>query len=136
MLVVSGHHAEAQRYWDFPDGPVLRGDEREQRAEVKSLLKKVVRRHLMSDVPLGVFLSGGIDSSLLVALMSEMRDEPINTFSIGFREEGFNEFPYSRLVAQRFHTDHLEIELDADQFFDALPALVWHYTEPISLPAS
>ena len=53
--------------------------------------------------------------------MSEMRDEPINTFSIGFREEGFNEFPYSRLVAQRFHTDHLEIELDADQFFDRNP---------------
>src|SRR6266581_4554081 len=122
LLIASGRQAEVRRYWNFPTEAELPASESEQRAQVKELLKKVVKRHLMSDVPLGVFLSGGIDSSLIVALMSEMVEGPIKTFSIGFREEGFNEFPHSRLVAQRFHTDHLEIELDADRFFDALPA--------------
>ena len=135
-MLATGRGVEVRRYWNLPSGPDLAGDEAEQRARTKDLLKAAVRRHLMSDVPLGVFLSGGIDSSLIVALMSEMVSEPIKTFAVGFAEEGFNEFPHSRLVARKFGTDHLEVELHPDQFFDALPDLVWHYDEPISLPAS
>jgi len=136
LLIVSGRQVEIRRYWDLPQGPDLPGDEQEHREAVKDRLQKAVRRHLMSDVPLGVFLSGGIDSSLIVALMSEMVSSPIRTFSIGFKEEGYNEFSYSRRVARQFRTDHLEFELDAGRFFDALPTLVWHYDEPVSLPAS
>ncbi len=136
VLVISGQRTEIRQYWDLPGGPALRGDEGDLRAQVKELLRAAVRRHLMSDVPLGVFLSGGIDSSLIVALMSEMSGGSIKTFSIGFREEGYNEFSYSRQVARQFRTDHLEVELDAERFFDALPSLVWHYDEPVSLPAS
>jgi asparagine synthase (glutamine-hydrolysing) len=136
MLIVSRQQVEIRKYWDLPRGPDLPGDEREHKAHVKELLRKAVRRHLMSDVPLGVFLSGGIDSSLIVALMSEMVNEPLKTFSIGFREEGYNEFSYSRQIASQFRTDHVELELDAERFFDALPELVWHHDEPVSLPAS
>src|SRR5262249_1374477 len=127
---------EERRYWDFPAGADLPGDESDLRARAKDLLKAAVRRHLMSDVPLGVFLSGGIDSSLIVALMSEMGLGALKTFSIGFREQGFTDSPHSRLVPRQFGTEHLEVELDASRFFDALPSLVWHYDEPVSLPAS
>src|SRR5262249_36493520 len=113
LLLVSPNGTEERRYWDLPAGADLPGDESDLRARAKDLLKAAVRRHLMSDVPLGVFLSGGIDSSLIVALMSEMGLGTIKTFSIGFREEGFNEFPHSRQVARQFGTEHLEVELDA-----------------------
>jgi len=124
------------RYWDLPEGPEDAAPEEEHRVGVLERLKISIRRRLMSDVPLGAFLSGGVDSSLIVALMAEMIDSPVKTFSIGFAEEGYNEFQYSRLVAERFRTDHTEITLDATQFFDALPTLVWHYDEPIALAAS
>lgn len=136
LLKTAPGGVQLRRYWDLPAGPVDDGDEREQRAHVKHLLQQAVRRQLMSDVPLGAFLSGGVDSSLLVALMAGLTAEPVKTFSIGFAEEGYNEFRYSRTVANRFHTDHTEITLNSSQFFDALPRLVWHYDEPIALAAS
>jgi asparagine synthase (glutamine-hydrolysing) len=136
LLRVDEAGARLQRYWDLPAGRLEKEDEREERAHVQHLLQQAVRRQLMSDVPLGAFLSGGVDSSLLVALMAQLQAEPVKTFSIGFAEEGYNEFAYSRAVARRFHTDHTEITLHASEFFDALPRLVWHYDEPIALAAS
>ena len=90
----------------------------------------------MADVPLGMFLSGGIDSSAIAAMMSTMVREPIKTFSVGFREREANEFQYARLVAKKFGTDHHEITITPEQFFDALPNLVWHEDEPIGFVAS
>ena len=136
FMSVAAGRIETKRYWDFPAGQLEDDDEPAQRERVKFLLHQAVRRQLMSDVPLGAFLSGGVDSSLLVALMAEVTDAPVKTFSIGFAEQGYNEFRYSRTVAQRFRTDHTEITLDASEFFDALPRLVWHYDEPIALAAS
>jgi asparagine synthase (glutamine-hydrolysing) len=90
----------------------------------------------MADVPLGVFLSGGIDSSAIAAVMSRMVDEPIKTFSVAFEERDANELSYARLVAQRYRTDHHEVVVTPESFFAALPNLVWHEDEPLAHPSS
>jgi asparagine synthase (glutamine-hydrolysing) len=90
----------------------------------------------MADVPLGMFLSGGIDSSAIAAVMSEMVAEPIKTFSVAFKEREANELEYARLVARAFNTDHYETVVSPEAFFEALPGLVWHEDEPIAHPSS
>src|SRR5215208_8169367 len=90
----------------------------------------------MADVPLGAFLSGGIDSATITALMSQLVDEPIKTFSVGFAEREANELAYARIVAKAYHTDHHEVLVTPEQFFGALPSLVWHEDEPIAHPSS
>ncbi|MEQ1642477.1 MAG: asparagine synthase (glutamine-hydrolyzing) [Pyrinomonadaceae bacterium] len=104
--------------------------------EWRELFRKSVEMRLMADVPLGMFLSGGIDSSAIAAMMSTMVADPIKTFSVGFREREANEFEYARLVSKAFGTDHHEIVITPNQFFDELPNLVWHEDEPIGFIAS
>ncbi len=105
-------------------------------AQWTELFRESVRLRLMSDVPLGMFLSGGIDSSAIAAMMSGMVDDPIKTFSVAFEEREANELEYARLVAETFKTNHHEIVVSADQFFAALPKLVWHEDEPLAHPSS
>lgn len=100
------------------------------------LFREAVRLRLMSDVPLGAFLSGGIDSSAIVAVMSEMVDEPIRTFSVGFREREANELHHARAVAQAYRTEHYEVLLSPGDFFASLVRMVWHEDEPIAHPSS
>src|SRR6267142_2843111 len=102
----------------------------------RELLVESVRLRLMADVPLGMFLSGGIDSSAIAAIMSGMVDEPIKTFSVAFAEREANELEYARLVAQAFKTNHHEIVVSPEEFFTALPKLVWHEDEPLAHPSS
>jgi asparagine synthase (glutamine-hydrolysing) len=90
----------------------------------------------MADVPLGMFLSGGIDSAAITAAMSQLVDGPIRTFSVAFAEREANELHYARLVARRYRTDHHEVVVSPAQFFDALPRLVWHEDEPLAHPSS
>ena len=90
----------------------------------------------MADVPLGMFLSGGIDSSAIAAVMSGMVDEPIKTFSVAFAEREANELEYARIVAEAYKTNHHEIVVSPEEFFDALPRLVWHEDEPLAHPSS
>ncbi len=90
----------------------------------------------MADVPLGMFLSGGIDSSAIAAVMSTMVSEPIKTFSVAFAEREANELEYARLVANAYKTNHHEIVVSPEQFFAALPRLVWHEDEPLAHPSS
>jgi asparagine synthase (glutamine-hydrolysing) len=90
----------------------------------------------MSDVPLGMFLSGGIDSAAITAMMSQLVSEPIKTFSVAFQEREANELEFARLVAERFRTDHHEVTVSPSEFFAALPKLVWHEDEPIAHPSS
>src|SRR5206468_11683291 len=92
--------------------------------------------HLMSDVPLGLFLSGGIDSSGLAALMAPMVDGAIRTFSVGFDEPGANELAYARLVARAVRAQHHEVVVSPAEFWGALPQLVWHEDEPIAFSSS
>jgi asparagine synthase (glutamine-hydrolysing) len=110
-------------------------DERQVTEELLHHLRDAVKCRLMSDVPLGAFLSGGIDSATVVALMSELGSGPVKTFSIGFGEEEYNELPYARLVAQRFATEHHEFVV-TPQVHDILPKLVWHYNEPFADPSA
>jgi len=90
----------------------------------------------MSDVPLGLFLSGGIDSSGLLALMAPMVKEPVRTFSVGFTDREANELAYARVAARAAGAEHREVVVSPDEFFDALPRLVWHEDEPIAFPSS
>jgi asparagine synthase (glutamine-hydrolysing) len=127
------------RYWDISflnnDGAARRGDD-DYIEEWTELFRTSVRLRLMADVPLGMFLSGGIDSSAIAAVMSMMVNEPIKTFSVAFKEREANELEYARLVARAYKTDHHEIVVSPEDFFAALPRLVWHEDEPIAHPSS
>jgi asparagine synthetase B (glutamine-hydrolysing) len=90
----------------------------------------------MADVPFGMFLSGGIDSAAITAVMSQLVDDQVKTFSVAFAEREANELRYARLVAERYRTDHHEITVTPDAFFAALPSLVWHEDEPLAHPSS
>jgi len=104
-----------KRYWNIPN-PVINEkiSEKELLLELEDLLTDSVKKRIVSDVPLGVFLSGGIDSSLITAVMSKILDSPVKTFSIGFKEEHFNELPYARIVAKYFNTEHYEFTVEPD----------------------
>jgi asparagine synthase (glutamine-hydrolysing) len=97
------------------------------------LLRASIAKRMMSDVPFGVFLSGGVDSSTNVALMAELMSEPVRTFSVAFHEhERYNELEYARQIARRFNTDHHEVLIDADDLVSFLPEMVHHQDEPIA----
>jgi asparagine synthase (glutamine-hydrolysing) len=90
----------------------------------------------MSDVPLGVFLSGGVDSSAVAALMTKHRRDPVDTFSVGYKEQTYSELPFARTVSEHIHSRHHEIMVSEQDFFGALPHLIWHEDEPIVWPSS
>ncbi|MBM7841716.1 asparagine synthase (glutamine-hydrolyzing) [Herpetosiphon giganteus] len=127
---IANQTLQQQRYWQLqpnitPIAPAAAA------AEVYSRLREAVRLQLISDVPLGAFLSGGLDSSIIVGLMSRLGAAPINTFSVGFaNQQGFNELPDAALVAQHFGSKHHELLLDANDLVGALQTLVYHYDEP------
>ena len=128
---------EIKQYWDAPCPTEF--EERpdsEWIAECRSRLEEVVRMRLMSDVPLGMFLSGGVDSSAIAALIKRMTTGPVKTFSVGYRESRFSELSEARQVAEQIGTDHHEVLVSMDEFFNALPRLVWHEDEPITWPSS
>jgi asparagine synthase (glutamine-hydrolysing) len=133
--------ARIEKYWDVqfsggegePDG---QGRDEDYVQEWTELFRTSVRLRLMADVPLGMFLSGGIDSSAIAAMMSKMVDAPIKTFSVAFKEREANELEYARLVSRAFKTEHHEIIVSPEDFFKALPQLVWHEDEPLAHPSS
>jgi asparagine synthase (glutamine-hydrolysing) len=126
-----------RRYWQLPVADDARGASLDETAmEVREHLTSVVRSHLMSDVPLGLFLSGGLDSSALAALMAPMVKEPIRSFSVGFAEAEANELGYARLVARAVGSEHREIVVTPEDFFGSLPNLIWHEDEPIAFTSS
>jgi asparagine synthase (glutamine-hydrolysing) len=110
--------------------------EQEWIAECRQRMEETVRMRLMSDVPLGMFLSGGVDSSAIAALMTRMVEGRVKTFSVGYPEAQHSELGYARQVAQRIGTEHREVVVGMEDFFNALPALVWHEDEPITWPSS
>jgi asparagine synthase (glutamine-hydrolysing) len=134
-----GENAEprVERYWDL-DVAVDR-DTRPHNYHVKTyreLLDAAVQSHLMSDVPLGVFLSGGLDSSAIAALTSKIRGERIQTFAVGYDEEKFSELPFAREVAKLIGSEHHEVRLRREEFFQSLPRLIWQEDEPLAWPSS
>jgi len=105
-------------------------------SEYRERLEDCVSSHLMSDVPLGVFLSGGLDSSAVAALTTKIRQEPIQTFSVGYGEQEFSELPYARTVAEHLRSRYHEIHVNWGDFFQTLPRLIWHEDEPVVWPSS
>ena len=122
-------HLEIGRYWKLRYTPKRTISMRDAVAELQWHLAEAVRLRLVSDVPLGAFLSGGVDSSAVVAHMAQALDSPVRTFAVGFAEAAFDERPFARMVAERYGTAHTELVVEAP-VADILPRLVWHYDEP------
>jgi asparagine synthase (glutamine-hydrolysing) len=136
--VLPGHYLEASAsgiretsYWELSFGNVENRSEEEWCELLRHELCEATRVRLMSDVPLGAFLSGGLDSSSVVAIMSHLMKRPVTTCSIGFEEQEYNEANFARQVAQQFHTDHHE-EIIRPNALEILNKLVWHYDEPFA----
>jgi len=132
-MVVEKRRVYDQQYWDVPAGPIEIRSENEWIERVREKLLESIRIRMVSDVPLGAFLSGGIDSSAIVAAMAKMTDQPVKTYSIGFEgaDRFYNELPYARIVANAFRTDHHEI-IVRPEIAELLPKLIWHMDEPIA----
>jgi asparagine synthase (glutamine-hydrolysing) len=126
-----------ERYWNLTADAVR--DEHSHDYYVRTyreMIEAAVRSHLMSDVPLGVFLSGGLDSSTIAALTAKIRGDRIQTFAVGYEEEQFSELNFANQVAAHIGSDHHEVRLGREEFFSTLPRLIWHEDEPIGWPSS
>ena len=137
MLVKADGRIVRDTYWSpmsaDADAQVAGRSDQELQDRLMELLRDSVDKRMMSDVPFGVFLSGGVDSSTNVALMSELTDDPVRTFSIGFKDhEQYNEIDHARRIAQRYGTDHHETLIGWDDLTDFLPELIHHQDEPIA----
>jgi len=135
-LTCDQHGVTIRSYWDlsFANNQNVRESEEAYAEQLGGLLRESVRLRLMSDVPFGAFLSGGIDSRTIVALMSQFLDEPVKTFSVGFEGDGeeFSELPYARLVAKQYQADHHEIIFGPQDLIDLAEKVVWHLDQPIA----
>jgi asparagine synthase (glutamine-hydrolysing) len=136
-LSYNGEGIKIQRYWDwqFDEPPTYLEDEFYVE-RFTELIEDSVRCHLMSDVPVGLFLSGGLDSSLIAAIMARVLSHPIQTFTVGFEDRYYSEFEFARTVAAHVGAQHHEALMTAQEFLDAIPKLIWHEDEPLKGAAS
>ncbi|MCG3203762.1 MAG: Asparagine synthetase [glutamine-hydrolyzing] 1 [Elusimicrobia bacterium] len=129
-LILEKGQTRMERYWHLPtQEPSFSGTFEEAKREIRLKFEESTRLRMISDVPLGAFLSGGVDSTLVVGTMSRLSSRPVKTFAIGFQEEKFSELAYAKEVAQYFKTDHTEFVVKP-HMADVLPKLAWHYGEP------
>ncbi|HEX6179110.1 MAG TPA: asparagine synthase (glutamine-hydrolyzing) [Thermoanaerobaculia bacterium] len=135
VLVASGGEVRTSRYWDVSFEPNRRASRADLVAELQHKLDESVATHMVSDVPVGAFLSGGLDSSTVVAHMVRHTSRRVKTFAIGFNEAAFNELPHARTVARALGTDHHELVLEPD-VLDVVEDVVWHLDEPFGDPSS
>ncbi len=128
--------ARLTQYWDaLPPVKILERTEEEHQQRILELLRDSIKKRMMADVPFGVFLSGGVDSSANVALMSELMTQPVRTFTVGFNDcEELNELDAARAISERFATDHHEVMIGREEMQKFLPELVFHQDEPIADP--
>jgi asparagine synthase (glutamine-hydrolysing) len=139
-LTCDENGVKVRRYWDLSFVNQGNGGLSEEvyAEQLAALLRECVKLHLVSDVPFGAFLSGGLDSSTIVALMSQFLNEPVKTYSVGFEgdAEAFSELPYARLVAKKFQTDHHEVFIGPHHLINLLEKVIWHLDQPIGDEAS
>ena len=131
-LVWENGRAEIKQYWDFAYQPKHTASENELIEDLRARLREAVKMRLLSERPLGAHLSGGIDSSIIVALMAELNSGPVKTFSVGFEEQNFSELPYARAVAQKYNTDHHEFTLTYGDIPSTLKKILYHFGEPFA----
>ena len=142
LEITESGQLDLARYWDLEVTPEVEDHPRDYYVKTyREQLEGAVESHLMSDVPLGVFLSGGLDSSAVAALAAKIRGDQIKTFAVGYGsrgrgEEAFSELAHARRVAQHIRSDHYEVLLSREEFFENLPRLIWHEDEPIVWPSS
>jgi asparagine synthase (glutamine-hydrolysing) len=140
LLDVGSAHPElkCERYWEIPlgDGRQQDFDQQDWIPETRRRLEESVEMHLMSDVPLGVLLSGGLDSSAVAALAQRAVSRPLETFAVGYSEAKFSELSYARQTASALGANHRETVIGIDDFFGALGKLIWHEDEPMAWPSS
>ena len=132
-LVLRGDKLEIERYWDIEiSEPILKRSEQEWAEGLRKLLEESMSLHMISDVPVGAFLSGGVDSSIVVGLISQTMSRSLKTYSIGYDVGGtdYNETFYARIVAERFATDHTEITITEKEVIDALDDIIWYMDQP------
>ena len=132
-MVVNENGVKRKKYWNLEYKPIQK-NEAYFKENILKTLKDSVKRRLIADVPLGVFLSGGVDSSTITAIASDLSSEPVKTFSVGFYGSEYDETPYARNVAEYFGTDHAEEWVDIENV-DLLPKLIYHTDEPLADPA-
>jgi len=125
-----------QRYWQLNYEPKWTAPEAELIEELRTRLREAVVMRMISDVPLGAHLSGGIDSSIIVALMAQASSQPVKTFSVGFEEASFSELPYAQSVAERYATDHHEFTLTFGDIPATISKLITHFGEPFADPSA
>ena len=137
LTIRPGGKPEIRRYWDaLPAERFEQKPEEEWVRECRAGFELSVRQRLMSDVPLGMFLSGGVDSSAVAAVLKGIADGPVKTYSVGYAEQQYSELDYAAQTARAIGTAHREVRLGSDEFFDALPRLVWHEDKPLAWPSS
>ena len=137
--VMTYHEGEVaiKQYWDVPVGTGEFRSEDYYIKHLRNLLEESVRMRLMSEVPLGVYLSGGIDSGIITGLMSKMVDDPIETFSVGFGAQGeIGELSQAQVAAEHFGTNHHELVVEQGAFIKHLPDIIWHTDEPVADPSA
>jgi asparagine synthase (glutamine-hydrolysing) len=135
VIASPGRALRIERYWESHFEPEYGRPEAYFVERLRDLIEESVRLHLVSDVPLGAFLSGGIDSSSIVATAARLSSAPVKTFSVGFREHAYDESAHARLVAKRFGTEHHELILEPD-VLDIIEDLAWHLDEPFGDPSA
>lgn len=128
-VTFKGSRLKVQRYWNLVYEPKLTLSEEDLLDELEERMLETVRYHMVSDVPVGAFLSGGMDSSLVVAMMSKVSQQPVKTFSVGVPYRHYSELPFARMVAEKYETEHFEDTI-YPSIIRVLPELVWHLDEP------
>lgn len=137
VMVVDEQGIRQHTYWAIPSSPCIEvpPDDSSLHTRIRAAIRTSVQRRLVSEVPLGVLLSGGVDSSIIVAEASQLMSVPVRTFTVGFADEPrLDETAYARFVARRFRTDHHELTIDPQSLIDALPTVAWHRDEPMTEP--
>ncbi|MBI4369646.1 MAG: asparagine synthase (glutamine-hydrolyzing) [Elusimicrobia bacterium] len=131
LMIKAGHMSEPREYWRLNFEPKFQGSPEEAKIRILELLRQTTKERLISEVPLGAFLSGGVDSSAVVAMMSEVSSSSVKTYTVGFDEEDLSEAQAGRELARRYGCDHHEFTVKADMT-KVLPKIIWHYDQPFA----
>ncbi len=129
LIIKPGGKQILKAYWQLSFRENLKLPFEEYKSELRRLLFESTKLRMISDVPLGAFLSGGIDSSIIVGIMSRLSDQPVKTFTIGFEEKDYNEAHFAKIIADKFKTEHHELYVRPNAI-EILPELIWHYDQP------